>query len=156
MEPTLRNKISRNPRINDFINSKNIALLGASPSGRKFGNYIYKQLRAKGYNLYPVHPQAESIEQDKAYDNIRSLPDGIDAVLIAMAPDKALDVIGDAAQRGIKRIWFQRGADFRKAAQKAEAAGIEVVTGKCILMYAPPVKGFHAIHRALARLFGRL
>jgi hypothetical protein len=30
------------------------------------------------------------------------------------------------------------------------------VAGKCILMYAPPVEGFHAWHRALYRVFAKL
>jgi len=144
------------PEIQNFITSKDIAILGASPSGKKFGNYIYKTLRKKGYNLYIVHPTAETIEGDKAFDNIKSLPDNVESALIAISPDKADTVINDAIEKGIKRIWFQQGADFSAPAAKAKSAGIEVVSGKCILMYAQPVTGLHAVHRFFAKLFGRL
>lgn len=144
------------PEIQKFIDSKHIAILGASPSGKKFGNYIYKNLKKKGYNLYPVHPTAEIIEGDKAFDNIKSLPDNVDSVLIAISPDKAEVVVDDAIDKKIKNLWFQQGADFSGPATKAKAGGIETITGKCILMYAEPVGGIHAIHRFFAKLFGKL
>ncbi|UCD94997.1 MAG: CoA-binding protein, partial [Candidatus Zixiibacteriota bacterium] len=125
-------------------------------SRKKFGNYIYKNLRSKGYSLFPVHPTAETIEGDKTCTNLASLPEDVKAAIIAISPARAETVIDDAVRGGIKRLWFQSGANFSRAAEKAREAGIDVVTGKCILMYAEPVKGFHAFHRFLARIFGRL
>ena len=140
----------------DFVESENIAILGASPSGKKFGNSIYKSLREKGYSLFPVHPTAETIEGDRAYKSMASLPENVKGAIIAISPAKAETVIDDAVSGGIKRLWFQQGANFSRAADKAREAGIDVVTGKCILMYAEPVKGIHAFHRFLAKIFGRL
>jgi len=144
------------PEIQNFINSKHIAVVGASPSAKKFGNYAYRDLKKRGYKLYPVHPTVEIIEGDKAFDNLKSLPDNVDAAFIAIKPDKADNVVDDAIAKGMKHLWFQRGADFSKPATKAEAAGIKTVTGKCILMYAEPVGGFHAVHRFFVKLFGKL
>jgi predicted CoA-binding protein len=142
--------------IENFVSTKEIAILGASPSGKKFGNTIYRELKKKGYRVLPVHPTADTIEGDKAHKDLRSLPHNVESAIIAVAPDKAFNIIDDASRSGIKRIWFQSGANFSRAAEKARSAGIDVVTGKCILMYAQPVTGFHAVHRFLARLFGRL
>lgn len=144
-----------NAEIKKFIDSKHIAILGGSPSGKKMGNAIYKELKTRGYQVYPVHPSAETIEGDKAYNNIRVLPSEVDAAVIAMSPDKAKGAIDDAIAKGIKRIWFQQGANFKEVAQKAREAGIEVVTKKCILMYAPPVGSIHAFHRFFVKLLGR-
>jgi hypothetical protein len=33
---------------------------------------------------------------------------------------------------------------------------IELVSGKCILMYAPPVKSFHGFHRFVMQVVGQL
>jgi len=145
-----------NQKIQNFINSKSIAVIGVSPSSKKMGNAIYKTLRDNGHKVYPVHPFEETIMGDKAFKDVRSLPDGIDAAVIAISPDKAEGVMDDITQCGIKKIWFQRGADFSAAIRKAEAAGMDVVSKKCILMYAPPVKGIHSFHRFLAKIFGRL
>ena len=54
------------------------------------------------------------------------------------------------------KVSIQQGADFSGSAAKAEAARITTITGKCILMYAEPVGGIHAIHRFFAKLFGKL
>jgi predicted CoA-binding protein len=144
------------PEIQNFINSKQIAVIGVAPSGKKFGNAAYKELKKRGYTVYPVHPTAETIQGDKAFDNLQSLPDDVESVFIAIKPDKTDKVVDDAIAKGIKRIWFQQGADFVQPAAKAEAAGIKTVTGKCILMYAEPVGGFHAFHRFLWKLLGKL
>jgi uncharacterized protein len=144
------------PEIQNFINSKHIAVVGAAPSGKKFGSAAYKELKKRGYIVYPVHPTAETIDGDKVFDNLQSLPENVDSVYIAIKPDKAEQVIDDAIAKGIKQLWFQQGADFGQQAAKAEAAGIKTVTGKCILMYAEPVSGLHAFHRFLWKLFGKL
>jgi len=144
------------PEIQYFINTKHIAIVGAGSSGKKFGNYVYKELKKKGYTVYPVHPTAETIEGDKVYNNLQSLPDDVDAAFIAIKPEKAETVIDNAIAKGIKHLWFQQGADFSRPAAKAEAAGIKTVTDKCILMYAEPVGGIHAFHRFIWKLFGKL
>ncbi|MCX6828878.1 MAG: CoA-binding protein [candidate division Zixibacteria bacterium] len=142
--------------IENFINQKNIAVLGASPSGKKFGNAIYRELKSKGYQVYPVHPTAESIENDRAYNSLKTLPAEVTAAVFAISPDKALEAVDDAVAHGTKRIWFQQGANFKLAVEKAKAAGIETVTKKCILMYVPPVNSIHAVHRFFAKIFGRV
>ena len=141
--------------VKKFIESKTIALYGASPSGKKFGNAIYKSLSKNGYSLFPIPPTADTIEGDKAYGDPGSLPIKPEAALICMKPDKAETVVDQLAAAGVKRIWFQQGADFARAIKKAESAGIEIVSGKCILMYAEPVTGIHAFHRWLWKLFGK-
>jgi len=151
---TQRNNMTS--EIQNFITSKHIAVLGASPSGKKFGNAIYRELRSKEYQVYPVHPTAESIENDRAYNSLKALPGEVTAAVFAISPDKALIAVDDAIAHGVKRIWFQQGANFKLAVEKARAAGIETVTKKCILMYAPPVKSLHAVHRFFAKIFGRV
>ncbi|MFC2169277.1 CoA-binding protein [Acidobacteriota bacterium] len=142
--------------IQDFIKSQNIAIVGASPSRKKFGNTAYRNLKDKGYNVYPVHPQAESVEGDPVFPDLTSLPDGVDAALVVISPEKASEIIDDILRTGIKKVWFQQGADFSDAAEKAKKQGLEVVTGKCILLYTPVVTGLHALHRFFARLFRKL
>ncbi len=47
--------------IENFIQGKNLALVGFSRSGKKFGNIAYKELTERGYQVYPVHPQAGEV-----------------------------------------------------------------------------------------------
>ena len=139
-------------RADDIAGSKHIAVVGVSE--RKFGGAIYKTLKKRGYRVYGVHPEMKSFDNDPCYVSLTSVPDEVDAAVVAVSPESAEKVVDDALERGISKLWFQQGPDFTKAVEKAEAAGIQTVNRKCILMYAQPVTGIHAFHRFLARIFG--
>ena len=51
--------------VQDFIGGKRIALVGMSRGGKKFGNMAAKELKERGYQVYPVHPEAEQIDGEK-------------------------------------------------------------------------------------------
>ncbi len=143
-----------NERIESFIKSKHIAVVGVSE--RKFGGTIYKSLKKRGYTVCPVHPTMKTFDRDQCFATLQAIPEQVEAAVIAVSPANAEKVVEDARNADIAKLWFQRGADFSKAVEKAEASGMQVVSGRCILMYAPPVRGIHAVHRFLARLFGLL
>ncbi|MFC2158011.1 CoA-binding protein [Acidobacteriota bacterium] len=142
--------------ISRFIESRNIAIIGASTSKKKFGNVVYRELKSKGYTVFPVNPNAESVEGDRTYPDVKSLPPKVDAAVVVTPPDLADRIVEEAISHGLKKIWFQQGAESAPAVEKALEAGLDVVSKKCIMMYAPPVKGFHSFHRFLAGIFKRL
>jgi predicted CoA-binding protein len=145
-----------NQEIQNFIDSKTIAVVGASSSRKKFGNAVFRGLKEKGYTVFPVNPNAEIVEGDKSYPDLKSIPEPVDAAIILTSPENTDKIIEDAVGKRIDKIWFQQGADFSDAVERAKEAGLEVVSKKCIFLYAPPVKGGHAVHRFFAKLFGRL
>ncbi len=53
-----------NPNIQNFINSKSIAVVGVSNSRKKFGNRLYRELKEKGYRVFPINPLREKVEGD--------------------------------------------------------------------------------------------
>jgi predicted CoA-binding protein len=144
-----------NSAIEKIINSKKIAVVGVSQSKQKMGNGIFKGLKENGYTVYPVHPSADMVEGEKAYPNLKALPEPVESIVIATSPKNVDGVIDEAIAVGIKNIWFQQGPNFSAAVKKAQDAGIETVSKKCILMYAPPVKSIHKVHRFFAKVFGR-
>jgi predicted CoA-binding protein len=140
--------------IEEFINQKNIAVVGVSD--KKFGGAIYKTLKQQGYNVYPVHPARSSFGGDTCYPKLSDLPSDATAAVIAVSPGSAESILDEDGLSAITHLWFQQGKDFSKAIARAEARGIKTISKKCILMYAQPVTGIHAVHRFLARLFGRI
>lgn len=62
----------------------------------------------------------------------------------------------EAAECGIRRIWMQQGAESAEAVGFCERAGIPVVHGECILMFAEPPAWIHRAHRWLRGKFGKL
>jgi uncharacterized protein len=142
--------------VNDFLNQRTLAVVGVSRKGGKFGNLAYKELRARGYQLFPVHPQAEKIEGDRAYPSLRALPGPVGGVLVVVPPAQTEQVVRDAASAGIKRVWMQQGADSPAAVRTCAENGISEIHGECVLMFAKPVEKHHRFHRWLWRMLGKL
>lgn len=141
-------------RIEHIANQKHIAVVGVSD--RKFGGSIYKTLKKRGYTVYAVHPTRESFDGDRCYHDLTTVPDEVTAAVVAVSPERSERIVEDARSAGLTHLWFQQGKNFTDAVAKARAKGIQTVDRKCILMYAQPVTGIHAVHRFLAKLFGRL
>ena len=142
--------------IDAFVSQRALAVVGASRSGKKFGNAVCRELKAKGYRVYALHPQAEAIEGERCYREFAALPEKVGGVVVVVKPAEAEKVVREAAAAGIARVWLQQGASSPEAIRLGEAQGMSVVAGECILMYTEPVKSIHAFHRWLWRIFGKL
>ena len=141
--------------IDEVLAQRDLAFVGVSRDPKRFANTVYRHLRDGGRLMHPVHRDADRIEGDRAVPSIADLPDGIGAVIVMLPADAALDVVHQAIERGIPRVWlhrgFGRGADSRAAVEACCAAGVAVVDGACPLMFAEPVGSFHRVHRVVAR-----
>jgi predicted CoA-binding protein len=145
-----------NQAIQDFVETKRIAIVGASRSGKKFGNSVYTELKQRGYDVYIVHPQAQEIGGVPCYPNLAALRDKVDGVVVCVPPKQSAQVLRDAAAAGLKKVWLQQGAQSTETTQVADELGLDPITGKCILMYAQPVGSVHGFHRAVVKIFGKL
>ena len=140
----------------EFVQGRRLAVVGVSRAHRKYGNHAYRELKARGLDVMAVHPELASIEGDPCFKSLAELPRPADGVLVCVQPEKVPEVLRQAAAAGIRRVWLQAGAESDAAIKLAAELGRDLVQGECILMYAPPVRGFHRLHRGLRRLFGRL
>jgi predicted CoA-binding protein len=149
-------RINMDRSIQDFVGCKHIAIVGYSRNSRKFGNYAYAELQQRGYQVSAVHPTEKEIAGVVCYPNLQVLQGKIDGVLISLPSKQAVSVLEEVASIGVKKVWLQQGAESAEVLEVAERLGLHVVTKKCVLMYAPPVRSFHGWHRSLAKLFGQL
>jgi predicted CoA-binding protein len=141
--------------IDDFLSQRTLAVVGVSRSGKKFGNAASRELRTKGYRVVPVHPEAESIGGERCYPNLNELPEPVGGVLVVVPPAQTEQVVREADQAGIRRVWLQQGAESAAAIRYCLDQGISVVHGECILMFAAPTGG-HKLHHWLWKLLGKL
>ena len=140
----------------DFVSQRKLAVVGVSRQGKKFGNFAFRELRSKGYELFPVHPQTETIEGERCYSSLSSLPEPVDGVLIVVPPAQTEQVVRDAAAAGIRRVWMQQGAESPAAIKFCQESGIQEVHGECILMFTEPLAWWHRAHRWAWKLLGKL
>jgi predicted CoA-binding protein len=132
--------------VDEFLAKPAVAIVGASRSVRKFGNVAMRELRARGYRVYPIHPVAESIDTVPCYTRFEKLPERVDALLVVVPAIAAIDVVRDAAAAGVRYVWLQQGAESDDLLRVCRDLGLAVVSKECILMHAQP-KGFHKLHR---------
>lgn len=142
--------------IEDFLSSKRLAVVGVSRSGKKFGNSAMKELRSKGFMVYPVNSKADKIDGEKCYHSLNVLPEKVDGAVIVVPPDEAGKVVRDAAAAGIHKVWFQLGSQSKDSIRFCEENGMSAVHGECILMFTEPVNGFHKFHKTVKKVFGGL
>ncbi len=147
-----------NTRIEEFISGKRIAIVGASRTNDKykFGNMAAAELKRRSYEVLLVHPQAATINGEATYPNLRALIGKVDGVLVSVPASKGMVVLQEAAAAGVRNVWIQAGGESPELIRLGEELKLNLVTGKCILMYAQPVRSFHMIHRFIARVSGQL
>jgi len=141
--------------IEEFLKLEGLAVVGASRKQAKFGNKAYRDLRAKGYNVVPVNSSAETIEGDRCYRDLASLPKSVKGLIVVVPPAFAERVILKAKDAGITHVWMQPGAESAAAAAYGRENGLSIIEGQCIMMHAAPVGTFHKFHRFFARLAGK-
>lgn len=141
--------------IDRFVEGRTLALVGVSAKGKGFGNAAYKELKARGYRVLPVHPGASSIQGDPCWPALSALPERVDRVLVVVDKGAAVQVVRDAAAAGIGQVWLQQGAESEAAIKACEDLHLEHVHGHCILMFAEPVGSVHRFHRWLWNVLGK-
>ena len=131
------------PRINSnkeeiikyFKDTKNIAVIGASPNPQKDSHRVAKYLLEAGYKMFPVYPKEEEILSQKVYRSLLEIDEPVDMVVVFRKPE-VVDAVADTCiKRGdVKVLWTQIGIVNNTAAQKAKDAGIHVVQNRCAMV----------------------
>jgi len=81
----------------------------------------------------PIHPQEEVVEGLKAYKSVLEVPGPIDMATMYLAPAIGMRVIEEVAQKGIKEVWLNPGADSPELAERARELGLRTVVACSIL-----------------------
>jgi predicted CoA-binding protein len=136
----------------EFLAHKRIAVTGVSRKPAEHGsNTVFKRLRDRGYQVFAVNPNADNVEGAHSYHDLKSIPGGVEAVVIATAPDKAEGTMRECAELGIKHVWMHRsygqGSVNAAATAYGRNHGITVIDGGCPLMFDPTADLGHKILR---------
>src|SRR5215475_4858819 len=137
-----------------FLAKKRVAVTGVSRAPKQHGsNTVYKRLRERGYDVFAINPNAETVEGDPAYADLRSIPGGVDAVVIGTRPERADGTMRECAELGIKQVWMHRGPGAGSVSDTATVygreQGITVIDGGCPCMFDPTADFGHKIMRRI-------
>ena len=111
---------------------KRIAMVGLSANPFRPSHFAALYLIAEGYDVTPVNPREKQILGRKSYASLREVPGPVEVVDIFREPAAAPDLVEDAIAIGAKVVWMQLGVIHEAAAERARAAGLEVVMDRCM------------------------
>jgi predicted CoA-binding protein len=122
------------PDTSDILrNYKTIAVVGLSNNPMRPSHGVSEYMKRQGYRIIPVNPGHAEILGEKAYRALEDIPEPVEIVNIFRRSDQVGPVVDSAIKIGAKVVWMQEGIENKEAADKARAAGLEVVMDRCIL-----------------------
>lgn len=142
--------------IEDFLSENNVAVVGVSRNKWKFGYIVYKELKSKGYNVFPVNPNTTYIDGEKSYPSLLALKGKVGAAILVIPPLATNEAVKDANAAGIKKIWLQNGAESEEAVTFCRETGIDIIQRECVLMFAEPSGFIHKAHKWIWGVVGKL
>jgi predicted CoA-binding protein len=145
----------------EFLANGRVAVTGVSRDPQNHGsNVVYRRLKERGYEAFAVNPNADELEGDPSYHDLRSIPGGVEAVVIGTRPEVAEETMRECAELGIEHVWMHRGPGAgsvsEAAAQYGREHGITVIDGGCPCMFDPTADLGHKVMRFVFTLNGNV
>ncbi len=117
---------------------QSIALVGWSPKPDRPSHRVAAFLKGRGYRVIPVNP-GQAGQSALGETVVASLAEAgpVDMVDIFRRSEEAGAVVDQAIAAGAKVVWMQLGVVDEAAAERARAAGLQVVIDRCPAIEIP-------------------
>ncbi len=120
------------------------AVVGLSANTARTAHDVAARLRSGlGMRVLPVNPRGEGVFGEPGYRRLAEVPDGEQVAVVdvfvnsARAGEVVDQAITERDRLGIGAVWLQLGVIDTDAAQRARAAGLDVVMDTCPMIEAP-------------------
>jgi len=115
--------------------ARTIAVVGLSSKPHRPSYEVASYLQDHGYRIIPVNPNETEVLGERAYPSLPHIPPDIviDAVDVFRRSEATPAVARDAVAIGAKVLWLQQDIVNEEAARIAEAGGLAVVMGVCMM-----------------------
>jgi predicted CoA-binding protein len=125
-------------KVHDFLAQKRIAVAGVSRnhSHHPVGNLICQWLKKAGHDVFPVNPHMQTFEGERCYPDLKSIPGGVDGVVIITRPEVTKRIVHDCAEASVRRVWMHqslgKGSSVSpEAVEYCRRHDISVIAGAC-------------------------
>jgi predicted CoA-binding protein len=112
---------------------RTIAVVGLSSKRFRPSYGVSEYMKSAGYRIIPVNPREREVLGEKCYASLEDVPDSLEIVNIFRRSEFVPEVVEAAIRKGARVVWMQEGVEHEGAAQRARAAGLDVVMDRCIL-----------------------
>src|SRR5215213_4571811 len=113
------------------------AVVGASPQPFRDSHRIASMLKSRGYRVIPVNPNCDEVVGERAYPALADVPEPVDVVDVFRRSAEAGRHVDEAIEIGARAVWLQLGVIDHDAAERAHAAGLDVVMDRCPAIELP-------------------
>jgi predicted CoA-binding protein len=114
-----------------------VAVVGATDNPRKYGAIIYRDLKRKGFGVFPVNPHRRTVDGDRAYASLADLPAAPTVVNFVVPPEETLSVLEQALDLGYLNVWVQPGAESTRVLEYLRDNPFNYLARACIMVDAP-------------------
>lgn len=115
-----------------LTNYERVAIVGLSAEPSKPSNQVARYLLDKGFEVIPVNPKYDEVLGRRCYPDLNAIPTPVDIVDLFQRSERVPPFVEAAIDIGAKVIWMQLDIQHDESAEKARAAGLEVVMDRCI------------------------
>ncbi len=111
-----------------------VAVVGATDNPSKYGSVIYRDLKRKGYTVFPVNPNRAEVDGDRAYPSLDELPVAPSIVNIVVPPAVTMNVLAESLALGFMNVWLQPGAESPQALAFLQENDFNYLASACIIV----------------------
>jgi uncharacterized protein len=145
--------------INEFLANRRLAMVGVSRNDKAFSRSLMRDLLARGYDVVPINPKLNSVEDRVCYPRVSEIENPVTAAIVMARAANLGEIARDCALAGIKSVWIVRSQGDRvervQAIRLLEENLITVIDGQCPFMFLPDTVFMHRFHGRIARFFGK-
>jgi predicted CoA-binding protein len=150
-------------KVGDFLAQKRIAVVGVSrdDSHHPAANLIYRRLKSTDHDVFGVNPHMQSFDGDRCFPDLRSIPGGVDGVVIVTRPETTERIVRECSDAGVRRVWMHasmgKGSSVSpEAVEYCRQHDMTVLAGACPMMFGPGVDFGHRCMKLVMKLRGGL
>ncbi len=111
-----------------------VAVVGATDDPSKYGYVIYRDLKRKGYTLFPVNPNRATVDGDEAFSSLGAIPSTPTIVNLVVPPDVTLRILEECRKLGLKNVWLQPGAENPETMGFLQGNDFNYLANACIMV----------------------
>ncbi len=145
-------------QVENFFSNKKMVMIGMSRNPKDYTRNLSRDLTVRGYEIYPVNPNASEIEGKRCYSNVASVDAEVNAALIFTKGETLSANLDEAVNKGIKHIWLNFDKPLtpvlKGKVEKYGEQGINIIHGFCPYMFIENPQFFHKLHRFFVKRFG--
>jgi predicted CoA-binding protein len=111
-----------------------VAVVGATDNPAKYGYLIYRDLKRKGFTVFPVNPNRTTVDGDETFASCDELPARPTIVNIVVPPWVTVEILEKCLELGLKNVWVQPGAESSEVMSYLEDNDFNYLANACIMV----------------------